>query len=279
MSEYEGVHSFYWGKAIDPTPLQTWFSANMPAEDLIYKDGMSQQVMFVRDTITGVLARSYFEYKRLPKVISTHTSKSVKLPVYYFNSAYAKIIMRCNFHDWKVSVESKVGPMDMDLDRLCGTKEPIPTCYCEGFRTEWVFPPYSQNKEKFTVEIRDKYQLYTFLFLLRRAALRDGIFAKQEVQTKLKHLELLLTRLDAFHVEKREGKVSHARRMHGWEIGSAFEAIRDEASKVSGVLRYPKLDAAFEALWQGTKFNLQDDRSGPRKLVAAVQHELNAISE
>ena len=274
MSQYEGIHSGYWGKAIQPERLQSWFNANMPAEDLIYKDGMSRQVMFVRDTITGLLARSYFEYKRLPKVISTHTSKSVMLPVYYFDSAFAKLIMRNNFYDWKVSVESKVGPLDLDLEGLCGISEPISSCYCEGFRTEWVFPAYSHDKTKFTVEVMDKHGLYTFLFLLRRAALHQGKFAKKEVQTKLGHLSLLLTKLDEFAERKKAGKVPTEQRMHGYSIEHAFEAIRDEARRTPGILHYPMICQAFDSFWKGSRFNLQEDRAPARKLLAEVQDAL-----
>lgn len=277
MSEYGGIHSGYWGRAMNPVRLQDWFNANMPAEALIYKDGMVDQVMFVRDAITGLLARSYFEYERLPKVVSTHMSKSVRLPVYYFDSAYTKLIMRNNFYDWKVSVESKTGPLDLDLEGLCGTEEAIQDCYCEGFRTEWVLPAYAKSQERFTVELRDRYHLYTFLFLLKRAALHQGVFARKEIGVKLKHLDLLLTKLDEFHEKKRAGKIPHEQRMHGYRIASAFNALRDEAMKAPGVPRYPRLDGAFQKFWEGSRFDLQDDRKSARALLTEVQNVFNDI--
>lgn len=270
-------HQEPWTKKLDPVQLQAWFMANKPDEDLIYKSGLADQVMFVRDTVSGLVARSYIEYKRLPKVISTHTSKSVKLPVYYFNSAYARLIMRYNFHDWKVSVLSNVGPLELKLDDLCGTKGDINSCYCEGFQNEWVFPAYGKNQERFTVELRDKFSLYTFLFLFRRAALAQGSFHKTQVETKLALIELLLTKLDEFHEREKAGKVPDAQRMHGYRIAEVFESLLAETTHSPGIARYPKLEGAFQVMHEASRFKLQDTRKPAREALKLVWDAANAI--
>lgn len=267
-----------WTKTLNPVRLQAWFSANIPDEDLIYKNGLAEQVMFVRDTVSGLISRSYIEYKRLPKVISTHTSKSVKLPVYYFNSAYAKLVLRNNFHDWKVSVDSKVGPLEFELDDLCDTKSDVHAVYCEGFQDEWVFPAYEKSQERFTVELRDKFSLYTFLFLLRRAALAQGRFRKTEVELRLAVLELLLTKLDEFHERKRDGKVPTEQRMHGYRIAEAFESLLSEAANTPGIARHPKLRAAFRAMREASRYKLQDSRKPARAGLKLVWDEIGVIA-
>ena len=43
--------------------LQKWFEKNIPDENLIWKNGLADQVIFIRDTIPAVLARSSEEYR------------------------------------------------------------------------------------------------------------------------------------------------------------------------------------------------------------------------
>ena len=77
--------------------LNDWWSNNKPDENLIYKNGLTEQCVFVRDKLMGNLflyiATDYLKYKKLwderckilddfmPDVIGTHYSKSVLLPV------------------------------------------------------------------------------------------------------------------------------------------------------------------------------------------------------
>lgn len=77
--------------------INEWWSNNKPDEKLIYKDGLAEQCLFVRDTLMLNLfidiATDYLKYgdysderneiyhNFVPLVIGTHYSKSVKLPV------------------------------------------------------------------------------------------------------------------------------------------------------------------------------------------------------
>lgn len=152
--------------------LQEWSLNNQPAEDLIYKTGYWEQIYFVRDTIAGMLAETLEEYKTIVKVISSHRSKSVRLPVYRIElKDGTAFTMRDNFYDWKVSVESYLDsnglPHDIDVDftGLFDYKATIHSCYCEGFPEELVYGSYADNKSKFTIELPDNYRLFTFFWL------------------------------------------------------------------------------------------------------------------
>lgn len=45
--------------------LKEWANANQPRENLIYKDGYWDQIVFVRDEVAGLLAKTYEEYQTI----------------------------------------------------------------------------------------------------------------------------------------------------------------------------------------------------------------------
>lgn len=158
--------------------LQEWAITNEPKKEMIYYKGYWDQIIFIRDRIPSLLARSvpnvysnkghklYDEIKESLSVINTHMSKSILLPVYYTECKNTKIILRDNFYNWKVSVISDI-PVEHNFNGLIDEDETINPIYCEGFPEELVFGRYKNNDGKFTVEIGDNYNLYTFLFGLK----------------------------------------------------------------------------------------------------------------
>jgi hypothetical protein len=144
--------------------LQEWALSNIPADNLIYKKGYWEQIMFVRDRISYLLPKSTIE------VISTHTSKSVLLPVYKILWNGFTFIMRDNFHDWKISIESPYSLKGkIDFLNLFDKNKDINAVYCEGFPRELVFPPFSKNDENFTIELYDDYGVYTLFWIISQA--------------------------------------------------------------------------------------------------------------
>lgn len=157
------------------TPLQDWAEAHKPSETMFYKDGYWDQIIFVRDDVPNALARSFEEYRALKSsvvVIGEHTSKSVRLPVFRVMLADGTAFtMRCNFHDWKISVESS---RDVDANFM-GIFDPnlrISDVYCEGFPEELVYGPYAENKRRFTAELsRCNHSVFTFLWIFAHQVL------------------------------------------------------------------------------------------------------------
>lgn len=160
--------------------LNDWCSNNKPEENLIYKNGLSEQCVFVRDTLMRDLflhiASDYRSDKTfderseildnfIPSVIGTHRSKSVLLPVMEMDLSKIglKIVLRYNFYDWCISVESE-NEVDCDFMGLITNQKG----YFEGFPTDRIHEIYSEtNKKKFSVVLYNKYQVYTFVYLLR----------------------------------------------------------------------------------------------------------------
>jgi len=103
-----------------------------------------------RDTLPSILARSSEEFRGTREgvmVISTHTSKSVTLPVFELQWNDFLFIARYNFHDWKLSVRAPIRvELGIDFHGLFKPDAKINKVYCEGFSAEWVYGPYSENQ-------------------------------------------------------------------------------------------------------------------------------------
>ena len=160
------VRDYYDGHL--PIDVTAWVSVNEPDEKLIYAEGLGEQVRFVRDILCELLMPSYEEWRRNPPlVISTHYSKSVKLPVFQINlEKYGiEMILRYNFYDWKISVKSDKS-LDFDYMGLFDPTKEVSYLCCEGFPKHKVYSSYEQSHSQFTIEIKSHYKLYTFVFLL-----------------------------------------------------------------------------------------------------------------
>lgn len=158
----------YYDKHL-PVDVTAWIRVNEPDENLIYAKGLGDQVCFVRDRLCQLLRSTYEEWRDNPTlVISTHYSKSVKLPVFQINlEKYGiEMVLRYNFYDWKISVKSDK-PLDFDYMGLFNPTEEISYLYCEGFPRDKVYGSYEQSHSQFTIEIGSHYDLYTFIFLLK----------------------------------------------------------------------------------------------------------------
>lgn len=96
-----------------PQPIEEWLTANVPDENLIYKNGVRNQTNFALEIARMLMhcargdSRWCFNMaNQMPKVISTHYSKSVTLPVIYMEWEGIKFYWRNNFHDVKMSIDS-----------------------------------------------------------------------------------------------------------------------------------------------------------------------------
>jgi len=159
--------------------IKEWARINRPDETMIWKDAFDRQINFVKN-----LARWFYESsseaEKNTTVISTHTSKSIVLPVYQIERADTglKLILRGNFHDWKLSVISDT-PINVDLSGLCHTTPPVDPAYTgnplapiyfQGFPRDLIFDYYDNGyKKKWSAEFWDDSLLTVALFLISRA--------------------------------------------------------------------------------------------------------------
>lgn len=148
--------------------LQNWANTHKPSNDMIYKNGYWEQIIFIRDTISEVLAKDYEDYKEIRnsiKVINTHISKSIELPVYYIELENISFVLRYDFYNWTVSVISS-NEIKCNFGKLFNDRERS-SCYYEEFPVEFIFGEYKNSNKNFSVEIDNNYKLYTFMFLIK----------------------------------------------------------------------------------------------------------------
>lgn len=142
----------------------------------------SEQVMWVRDRLPEFWYKK-FGYEKAGdlynhvKVISTHTSKSCLLPVYEMRLADdLTVVARCNFHDWKVSVESGAYPVDFGTTYYPPMSgDDLSPCYFEGFPPSRIYPAFTGTQTKWSASLSaDRESFYLFLWLLVRAHAHSG---------------------------------------------------------------------------------------------------------
>lgn len=153
-----------------PVDLYAWARVNKPDPErkLFYENAFYKQINFIGEVICELLFPNYEDYiNNRPVVISTHYSKSICLPVYkIFVPKYnITFILRDNFYDWKVSVESET-PLDINFMDLFKKDEIINPCYCEGFPSGTVYGSFNDCNSKFTIELTSNYELFTFMYML-----------------------------------------------------------------------------------------------------------------
>jgi hypothetical protein len=126
-------------------------------DTLIYKDSGINQMVWVRDVIGHSLFRCDCY------VHTTHTSKSVSLPVYTFTLRDHKIHIRGNFHDWCVAIDTPC------LGVLPGwMMKSFDTGYYEGMDTEGC--------DKFCVGSREK--MFAVLWWLEKEGLKIPLYKR-----------------------------------------------------------------------------------------------------
>jgi len=155
-----------------PVDVTTWIRVNEPNKDLIYKNGQGKQVVFIRDRIMrNMFYEGEYDSERYekfqPMVVDTHMSKSVLLPVMELNLNVLgiKILLRNNFYNWNLSIESKVNIEGNFMGLI--NDERYDYCFCEGFPSGKKYGKYQDNHKQFTICIDNDYDLYTFMFLLK----------------------------------------------------------------------------------------------------------------
>ena len=157
--------------------VENWFNTNA-LDSYNYKEPALAQLFFVRDyccSLFGV-GLSFEQKQNIVNVISSHRSKSIKLPVYELTrpDMDLKIILRDNFHNWKMSVINS-SAIHANFSGLFHTSPPIDESYTgnplspsyfEGFPSDLIFSYYEKDNKRFSAEIHSNYSLYTAIFLI-----------------------------------------------------------------------------------------------------------------
>ena len=155
--------------------LQEWALAHEPNDELIFGSGYWEQIMFVRDKLITLFCPDYKKHQNFlennVRVVSTHMSKSVLLPVYQIISPEGTVFtLRYNNYNWKISVKSP-SKVTFDFMDLFDPNESINAIYCEGFPHNSVYGPYADNDGDFTIALYDDFAVWTFFYIYSRKVL------------------------------------------------------------------------------------------------------------
>jgi len=229
--------------------LQDWLTVNKPSDEMRFKDGYWRQAMFIRDRIAGLLMAAercdedtgLQRFKELVKVASTHTSKSISLPVYRIDWHGIQFTMRDNFHDWKISVKSEY-PLEIDFEEIF-TDDIISSCYFEGFSESWVYGPYSENNQEFSVELGSDYSVWFFFYKIKR-------FVMQKEFVEIRPYEKIREALD-----KLPDKWKNDKSLIGDDtmFESCNKALEKNERLNSVVPPYGRLNTIFSLTFKHTK--------------------------
>lgn len=183
---------------LNGTPLQDWISQQIVGDEMLWKGSWGRQLEFIRDDIARLIGTgmSYhqFEDEQIARVISTHTSKSIVLPVVEITRTDLGIrfIMRNNFHDWKLTVLSQK-PIEADFSSLFYTEPPpepgytgdhLSSVYFEGFPKDLVRGYWSENKCEWSAEVYSYHEFWTVIYLCMKAI---GAMPIRKYMTEAEH--------------------------------------------------------------------------------------------
>jgi hypothetical protein len=154
-----------WQRSEVWADLQAWYNSNKVEDKMLWKKTYIEQFIFIRDYFAHIAEQI--------SVISTHRSKSIELPVYYIKlkDIDIELVIRGNFYDYKVSF-NYFGKENFDfmfpLRVFRNPEHYVNSIYCEGFDESWVFPAYTKDHTRFTVELdcTGSFMLFTFIFFL-----------------------------------------------------------------------------------------------------------------
>src|SRR5436190_125853 len=137
------------------TPVWEWIKANQPKPEMFGRMLAEEQLAFVSTLKTLV---TYYNLQGKVSVVSTHTSKSIRLPVVFIDLTFAHIVLRGNFENWRVSVLSWP-ELPEYVGKIFIETEPLFDLICEGFDSEWVFGLFKDNRRKFTISLTNELQV------------------------------------------------------------------------------------------------------------------------
>lgn len=147
--------------------LLQWMRKQEIDDKMIWKKAAEHQEIFVRDDLCASLLHTPVF------VVSTHCSKSIELPVYRFMLHNGIIVTaRENFYGWVVSIKSPF-MVDLPEDLVYGDEEDgkngdVVDCYCEGFKSDWVYPYGTKEVRLSTFRVSDNFRLWALMRELKK---------------------------------------------------------------------------------------------------------------
>jgi len=164
-----------------PAPPTAWIRRAPPGHP--WAEAASRQVVFARDVLLRAACETRGEALAWRPVDpdewgccmvnGTHTSKSNVLPVFGILPLGQPWggILRGNFHDWKLTVQTDSADLKVDIDHgtLFDPHAAHDPTTCEGLGC-FVRGPYAADRGSFTVSVRGEHELFAVVHKISRWA-------------------------------------------------------------------------------------------------------------
>ncbi len=174
------------------TKLGQWCNNHIPKSTMIWREPWYNAYSFWDFHILPMFSNSWQESHDLDRyheeinemidIVGEHWSKSIIHPVMRIIYKGVTIVFRYNFYDYNITVISPF-PLSLPVDALSKSENRY-ILFHEGFPDEYVVDGrYNTNQSEFMASVRDHYDFYTFMFLLKqeidnkseRTAMEDSI--------------------------------------------------------------------------------------------------------
>ena len=141
------------------TTILDWANSNQAVEQMIWSSDFKVQIHYfqsIADMLMSQLVLSSVS------IVSTHISKSIKLPVVKFTLKNGSVIyIRNNFCNSRASFDLIDNYELFDVNNT-DQDTPLNGCYFEGFEYDWVFPKYSStNSKQFSFEANNPHSMFS----------------------------------------------------------------------------------------------------------------------
>lgn len=165
--------------------FQEWLLVNEPEDKYIYKRAWWDQYTFWRDKILPMFTDQFYkemcngwwdklieELGKNLEIVGTHYSKSIIHPVLKIEYRGVTILANYNFYGYEVEVFSPK-EIHLPMNQLFRSKKA--NFFWYGYPDEWITKErYEDNKKTFVAEINDRYDFYTFMYLLQRQIYKNS---------------------------------------------------------------------------------------------------------
>ena len=159
---------------MEPVKLQEWMNLRSQPNSNFHATNLLNQLIFVRDYLGKLFFTGYDERKSQVIVVAEHESEYITSPIYRILLPGITLTLSDYIYNWIISVDSET-PLDFDVSGLVHDTSTVNTDRCPGFEPEWLFGNYTKSKKQFTVYLNNDYEVYTFLFLLKRCILMKQV--------------------------------------------------------------------------------------------------------
>lgn len=157
--------------------LKAWLDEHEPKDKMVYKNGFWHSIAFIRDRLFQFPFWDLADSSRscTLKVIGTHRSKSIILPVCKIeyvgrglcNDVYFEMIVSYNFYQYSVTIRCNYAIPDMVKSlKLFDTRESC-SCCLYGFNDEDYLGPYNRNQREFSCTVHDNYKMWGVMQVIK----------------------------------------------------------------------------------------------------------------